>query len=103
MQPGMIFSYHGWDPMQYRTGENFSAVICTAGLIKPTTMAGDYGHLGYRAAGLRAEPDLPGLHLRLRQGGPGHGPEGRRHDGRRTSRRRCGAAAGARPPAPGAA
>ena len=49
MQPGMIFSYHGWDPMQYRTGENFSAVVCTAGLIKPTTMAGDYGHLGYRA------------------------------------------------------
>ncbi|MEQ1802071.1 MAG: molybdopterin-dependent oxidoreductase [Gammaproteobacteria bacterium] len=49
MQPGMIFSYHGWDPMQYRTGENFSAVVCSAGLIKPTTMAGDYGHLGYRA------------------------------------------------------
>jgi nitrate reductase alpha subunit len=48
MQPGMIFSYHGWDPMQYRTGENFSSVVCTAGLIKPTTMAGDYGHLGYR-------------------------------------------------------
>ena len=23
-------------------------MICTAGLIKPTTMAGDYGHLGYR-------------------------------------------------------
>ncbi len=48
MQPGMIFSYHGWDPMQYRTGENFSAIVCSAGLIKPTTMAGDYGHLGYR-------------------------------------------------------
>lgn len=25
-----------------------SAIIATGGLIKPTTMAGDYGHLGYR-------------------------------------------------------
>ncbi|MBL8225022.1 MAG: molybdopterin-dependent oxidoreductase [Chromatiales bacterium] len=49
IQPGMIFSYHGWDPMQHRTRNNFSAVVTSAGLIKPTTMAGDYGHLGYRA------------------------------------------------------
>lgn len=47
-QPGMLFMYHGWDPLMFEDGENFSAVICTAGLIKPTTMAGDYGHLGHR-------------------------------------------------------
>jgi nitrate reductase alpha subunit len=48
IQPGMVFMYHGWDPMMFRGGKNFSAVIPTAGLIKPTSMAGDYGHLGYR-------------------------------------------------------
>lgn len=48
IQPGMLFMYHGWDPMMFRGGENFSAVISTAGLIKPTTMAGDWGHLGYK-------------------------------------------------------
>jgi nitrate reductase alpha subunit len=48
IQPGMLFMYHGWDPMMFRDRQNFGAVICTAGLIKPTTMAGDYGHLGYR-------------------------------------------------------
>jgi hypothetical protein len=49
IQPGMIFSYHGRDPMQHRTRNNFSAVVTSAGLIKPTTMAGDHGHLGCRA------------------------------------------------------
>ena len=44
----MVFMYHGWDPMMFEGRENFSAVISTAGLIKPTSMAGDYGHLGYR-------------------------------------------------------
>ncbi|MBW7931155.1 MAG: molybdopterin-dependent oxidoreductase [Gammaproteobacteria bacterium] len=48
MQPGMVFMYHGWDPAMFRGGTNFSAVIPTGGLIKPTSMAGDYGHLGYR-------------------------------------------------------
>jgi DMSO reductase family type II enzyme molybdopterin subunit len=48
IQPGMVFMYHGWDPMMFHGGQNFSAVIPTAGLIKPTTMAGDWGHLGYR-------------------------------------------------------
>lgn len=48
IQPGMVFMYHGWDPMMFEGRENFSAVISTAGLIKPTSMAGDYGHLGHR-------------------------------------------------------
>ncbi len=48
IQPQMLFMYHGWDPMMFEGRENFSAVISTAGLIKPTSMAGDYGHLGYR-------------------------------------------------------
>ncbi|MEJ2084089.1 MAG: molybdopterin-dependent oxidoreductase [Acidobacteriota bacterium] len=48
IQPGMVFMYHGWDPMMFEGRQNFSAVISTAGLIKPTSMAGDYGHLGYR-------------------------------------------------------
>jgi len=47
IQPGMIFMYHGWDPMMFENRQNFSAVISTAGLIKPTSMAGDYGHLGH--------------------------------------------------------
>ncbi|MCP3956422.1 MAG: molybdopterin-dependent oxidoreductase [bacterium] len=48
IQPSMVFMYHGWDPMMFEGRENFSAVISTAGLIKPTSMAGDYGHLGHR-------------------------------------------------------
>jgi DMSO reductase family type II enzyme molybdopterin subunit len=48
IQPGMLFMYHGWDPVMFRDGQNFGAVIPTAGLIKPTSMAGDYGHLGYK-------------------------------------------------------
>ena len=48
IQPGMTFMYHGWDPMMFKDRQNFSAVISTSGLIKPTSMAGDYGHLGYK-------------------------------------------------------
>lgn len=48
IQPGMVFMYHGWDPMAFEERSNFSSVIPTAGLIKPTSMVGDYGHLGYR-------------------------------------------------------
>ncbi len=48
IQPGMLFMYHGWDPMMFKNRQNFGAVITTAGLIKPTSVAGDYGHLGYR-------------------------------------------------------
>jgi len=48
MQPGMMFMYHGWDPMMFDNQRNFSDVISTAGLLKPTTMAGDWGHLGHR-------------------------------------------------------
>jgi dimethylsulfide dehydrogenase subunit alpha/complex iron-sulfur molybdoenzyme family reductase subunit alpha len=48
IQPSMLFMYHGWDPMMFRKRQNFGAVISTAGLIKPTSMAGGYGHIGYR-------------------------------------------------------
>jgi nitrate reductase alpha subunit len=48
IRPGMIFMFHGWDPLAFENRQNFSAVIATGGLIKPTSMVGDYGHLGYR-------------------------------------------------------
>lgn len=48
IQPSMLFMYHGWDPMMFRKRQNFGAVISTAGLIKPTSMAGGYGHIGYQ-------------------------------------------------------
>lgn len=48
IMPGTVYMYHGWDPMMFKGRQNFAAVISTAGLIKPTSMAGDYGHLGYR-------------------------------------------------------
>ena len=48
IQPGMLFMYHGWDPKMFKDQKNFGEVIPTGGLIKPTSMAGDYGHLGYR-------------------------------------------------------
>jgi DMSO reductase family type II enzyme molybdopterin subunit len=48
IRPGMVFMYHGWDPLAFEGRDNFSSVIPTAGLIKPTSMVGDYGHLGYR-------------------------------------------------------
>jgi dimethylsulfide dehydrogenase subunit alpha/complex iron-sulfur molybdoenzyme family reductase subunit alpha len=49
MQPGAMFMFHGWDPMMFRGRQNFSGSIPTAGLLKPTSLVGDYGHLGYRA------------------------------------------------------
>ncbi len=49
MQPGMMFMYHGWDPMLFRGRQNFGAIIPTAGLIKPTSLASGYGHISYRA------------------------------------------------------
>ncbi len=48
MQPGTLFMYHGWDPMMFRDRQNFSAVIPTGGLIKPTSLVGDYGHLNFK-------------------------------------------------------
>jgi len=48
MQPGMTFMYHGWDPMMFRDRQNFGAVVSTAGLIKPTSLVGGYGHVTYR-------------------------------------------------------
>lgn len=48
MQPGMTFMYHGWDPMMFRERQNFGAVVSTAGLIKPTSLVGNYGHVTYR-------------------------------------------------------
>jgi DMSO reductase family type II enzyme molybdopterin subunit len=55
MQPGMIFMYHGWDPMMFRDRQNFGGVIPTAGLMKPTSLVGGYGHVTYRA--LAFEPN----------------------------------------------
>jgi DMSO reductase family type II enzyme molybdopterin subunit len=48
MQPGQMFMYHGWDPMMFKDRSNFGGAIPTAGLLKPTSLVGDYGHLGYR-------------------------------------------------------
>ena len=48
IMPGTLYMYHGWDPTMFRGRQNFAAVIPTAGLVKPTSVAGDYGHLGYR-------------------------------------------------------
>jgi nitrate reductase alpha subunit len=48
LQPGQLFMYHGWDPMMFRGRQNFSAVISTGGLLKPTSLVGGYGHLGYK-------------------------------------------------------
>jgi len=51
MQPSMLFMYHGWDPMMFRNRQNFAAVICTSGLIKPTSMAGGYGQVEHKRGG----------------------------------------------------
>jgi DMSO reductase family type II enzyme molybdopterin subunit len=51
MQPGMVFMYHGWDPMMFRGRQNFSAVVATGGLIKPTNLVGDYGHITWKPLG----------------------------------------------------
>ena len=47
MQPGAMFMYHGWDPMMFRGRQNFSGAIPTAGLLKPTSLVGNYGHIRY--------------------------------------------------------
>ena len=49
MQRDQLFMYHGWDPMMFRGRQNFSGVIPTAGLLKPTSLVGDYGHIAYRS------------------------------------------------------
>jgi len=56
MQPGMMFMYHGWDPMMFRGRENFSSVISTAALIKPTSIVGGYGHVTH--VPLAYEPNM---------------------------------------------
>ncbi|HJP38689.1 MAG: molybdopterin-dependent oxidoreductase [Gammaproteobacteria bacterium] len=48
IQPGTTYMYHGWDPMMFRGRQNFSAVVSTAGLIKPTSVAGGQGHINHR-------------------------------------------------------
>ena len=48
LQHGQLFMYHGWDPMMFRGRQNFSAVISTGGLLKPTSLVGGYGHIGYK-------------------------------------------------------
>ena len=56
MQPGMVYMYHGWDPMLFRGGRNsFSAVVASSALIKPTALVSGYGHITYRA--LAFEPN----------------------------------------------
>lgn len=49
VQPGTLFMYHGWDPMMFRDRQNFGSVIPTAGLLKPTSLVGGYGHLAFQA------------------------------------------------------
>ena len=44
----MLYMYHGWDPMMFKNRQNFGAVVQTGGLIKPTSIAGGYGHLGWK-------------------------------------------------------
>jgi len=56
MQPGMVYMYHGWDPLLFRGGrQNFSAVVASSALIKPTALVSGYGHITYRA--LACEPN----------------------------------------------
>jgi DMSO reductase family type II enzyme molybdopterin subunit len=49
LQRNQLFMYHGWDPMMFRGRQNFSAVISTGGLLKPTSLVGGYGHIRYSA------------------------------------------------------
>ncbi|MBT7752949.1 MAG: molybdopterin-dependent oxidoreductase [Gammaproteobacteria bacterium] len=51
MGPNMLYMYHGWDPMMFRNRQNFGAVVQTGGLIKPTSIAGGYGHIGWKPFG----------------------------------------------------
>ena len=56
MQPGMLYMYHGWDPMMFRGRQNFGSVISTAALIKPTSLVGGYGHVTH--VPLAFEPNM---------------------------------------------
>jgi len=57
MQPGMVYMYHGWDPLLFRGGrQNFSAVVASSALIKPTGLVSGYGHITYRP--LAFEPNM---------------------------------------------
>ena len=47
-QPGTLFMYHGWDPMMFRGRENFSSAIPTGGMLKRTSLVGNYGHISYK-------------------------------------------------------
>ncbi|MBM4196542.1 MAG: hypothetical protein FJ197_05495 [Gammaproteobacteria bacterium] len=47
LQPDQLFMFHGWDPMMFHNRQNFSAVISTGGLLKPTSLVGGYGHINY--------------------------------------------------------
>jgi nitrate reductase alpha subunit len=49
IQAGSMFMFHGWDPMMFRGRQNFSGAIPTGGLLKPTSLVGGYGHIGYRS------------------------------------------------------
>jgi len=49
IQSGSMFMFHGWDPMMFRGRQNFSGAIPTGGLLKPTSLVGGYGHIGYRS------------------------------------------------------
>lgn len=71
IQPGTVYMYHGWDPMMFRGRRNFSAVIPTAGLIKPTSMAGDYGHLGYRPLAFAPNQTYRDFTVNFRRAGRG--------------------------------
>jgi hypothetical protein len=52
-----MFMYHGWDPTMFRNQKNFSSVIPTAGLIRPTLLAGGTDtHLGY--APIKSFPNM---------------------------------------------
>jgi len=46
-QPKALFMYHGWDPVMFKGRENFSSVMPTAGLLKPTSLVSDYGQIHY--------------------------------------------------------
>jgi DMSO reductase family type II enzyme molybdopterin subunit len=70
IQPGMLFMYHGWDPLQFENGQNFGAVISTAGLIKPTSMVGDYGHLGYRVLAFAPNQTYKDFTVQLERSAP---------------------------------
>jgi len=48
LQPKTLFMYHGWDPMLLKGRENFSSVIPTSGLLKPTALVSGYGHINYQ-------------------------------------------------------